>query len=226
MDKLLEDLSTDIIRYPTSKGAAFSWPAPAGISGGILAIRARVTYDFWKFFMMEGRKNLYEYNSKNGTDIKISRERTLPLEDQDRLGLFIRRSIRDAYTRANKKCVEISLRKSMIKIGDNNPLKPAIAAIVLNLDLTAWSGLPIEELLTEKEKNSVKAGEIERGSMKLPEIDLPVSNQDEHLALDLNKENEEDTANSHNDEEAQSSTMLKKRSLEMEDEPPAKKAVQ
>ncbi|CAJ0592741.1 unnamed protein product [Cylicocyclus nassatus] len=145
MDNLLEDLSTDIIRYPTSKGAAFSWPAPAGISGGILAVRARVTYAFWKFFMMEGRKNLYEYNSKNGTDIKISRERTLPLEDQDRLGLFIRRSIRDAYARANEKCVDISLRKSMIKFGDNN---------------------------------------------------------------------------------AQSSTMLKKRSLEMEDEPPAKKGVQ
>ncbi|VDK83018.1 unnamed protein product [Cylicostephanus goldi] len=109
-------------------------------------------------------------------------------------------------------------------------MKPAIAAIVLNLDLEGWSGLPLEELLTEKEKNSVKVGEIKRGSLSLPDVNLPLSNQEEYVILEVNKENENETdsSNTNNEEEAQSSSMLKKRSLEMEDEqdePPAKKAV-
>ncbi|CAJ0593203.1 unnamed protein product [Cylicocyclus nassatus] len=117
---------------------------------------ARITFDFWRTFMAEGRKTLYENNSKNGTDIKIIRERTLSLEDQDRLGLFIRKSIKDACARKNKKCIDITLKKSLIKIGNNEPVNPAVASVLLNLDLSSWTGLPVEELLSKQEKTKIQ----------------------------------------------------------------------
>ncbi|CAJ0593201.1 unnamed protein product [Cylicocyclus nassatus] len=142
MDRLLEDLSTDILRYPTSKGNPFSWPAPAGISGGILAIRARITFDFRRIFMADGRKTLCENNSKKRNRYKDN--------------LFIRNSIKDAYARENKKCIDITSKKSLIKIGNNEPVKPAVASVLLNLDLSSWTGLPIKELLSKQEKTKIR----------------------------------------------------------------------
>ncbi|CAJ0589689.1 unnamed protein product [Cylicocyclus nassatus] len=224
IDRLLEDFATDILKY--NKPQPFSWPVPAGTHGGLLAIRARITYEFWKFFMSEGRKTLYEYNSTNGTDIKISREKTITLEDQDRLGLYIRKIIKDEYKRINKKGVEVTLKKSLLKIGDYQPVKPAIAAIMLDIDIEAWSGLPLEQLLTEKEKESLEKGEIKRGSMQLPDITLSkhtrmVDEQGE-IANGINVVNEEEEKENQEDEDRP--TTSKKRSSDpVEDEPSIKK---
>ncbi|KAL6723329.1 hypothetical protein Aduo_018346 [Ancylostoma duodenale] len=112
LDKLLEDFARDILRYPTEFPHPFSWPTTAGFAGNCTAIKTRMSYNFWKFFMSEGRKTLYEYNRKNGTDIKINREKTVSLQDQDRLGLYIRKYIRSEYSRLNKKPVEVTMRKA------------------------------------------------------------------------------------------------------------------
>ncbi|VDM83845.1 unnamed protein product [Strongylus vulgaris] len=185
MDKLLEDLATEIIKYPSSKGNPFTWPAPAGMQGDCMAFRARITYDFWRFFMQEGRKLLDEYNKQNGTEIKaritydfwkffmqeerklldeynkqngteikVNREKILTSKDQDRLGLYIRKMIKEEYKKNNMKGVDITLRKSLLKIGENEPMKPAVVAILLDMDLSNWNGLPLDQLLTDKEKDS------------------------------------------------------------------------
>ncbi|CAJ0591205.1 unnamed protein product [Cylicocyclus nassatus] len=91
LDVLLNDFAQDIVKYPSSRGTAFTWPSPAGFYGNHMAIRARMSYDFWKHFLSEGRKALYEYNKFHGTEIKLSREKTLPITEQERLGLFIRK---------------------------------------------------------------------------------------------------------------------------------------
>ncbi|CAJ0591370.1 unnamed protein product [Cylicocyclus nassatus] len=203
--------------YKYTHGSPFSWPVPAGNQGGLLAIRARITYDFWKFFMQDGRKNLYEYNNTNGTDIKISREKTITLEDQERLGLYIRKMIKDEYRRNNKKCVEVTLKKSLLKIGDNQPVKPAIAAILLDIDIDPWSGLPLDQLLSEKEKESLQKGEIKRGSLVLPDIQLKKSvHTNQELSVEHSEEKE-------NDEQDRPSTSKKRTSDHDEDEPVQKK---
>ncbi|CAJ0588300.1 unnamed protein product [Cylicocyclus nassatus] len=157
-----------------NKPQLFSWPVPDGTHGGLLAIRARISYEFWKFFMSEGRKTLYEYNSTNGTDINLKGK--------------------DHHIGGS---------------GQTRPVKPAIAAIMLDIDTEAWSGLPIEQLLSEKERNHWskhqrmvdEQGEIANGTN--------VVNEEEE------KENQED--------EDRPTTSKKRSSDPVEDEPSIKK---
>ncbi|KAL6724037.1 hypothetical protein Aduo_018971 [Ancylostoma duodenale] len=182
LDRLLDDFARDILKYPSEHATPFSWPTGAGFYGNHLAIRARMSYHFWKYFMQEGRKHLYEYNKQNGVDIKINREKTLSLQDQDRLGLYVRKTIRNAYTQIKQPGVEVTLKKGFLKIGEHPPMRPALAAYLLGLDMSAWNGLPLESMLTEADKSSISRGEIKQGSLTLPNINLSIGNdQNENL---------------------------------------------
>ncbi|RCN40930.1 hypothetical protein ANCCAN_13127 [Ancylostoma caninum] len=135
LDRLLDDFARDILKYPREHPTPFSWPTTAGYYGNCMAIRTRMTYHFWRFFMQEGRKTLYEYNRRNGAEIKINREKTITLQDQDRMGLFIRKYIRAEYNKVNKKGVDVTMRKGLLKIGEHPPMKPSVIAVLLDINL-------------------------------------------------------------------------------------------
>ncbi|VDO47257.1 unnamed protein product [Heligmosomoides polygyrus] len=102
--------------------------------------------------MKEGRKRLYEYNGTNGTRIIITREKTMSVQEQDRLGLYIRKMIRLACEHNKTKIPEVVMAKGQLRIGALMPMKPAIAAIKLNVNMNDWNGTPLESMLTDKEK--------------------------------------------------------------------------
>ncbi|VDP62575.1 unnamed protein product [Heligmosomoides polygyrus] len=85
-DVLLEEFAKEILGYPRDQPSPFSWPTNAGTYANHTAIRVRITYEFWKFFMKDGRKRLYEHNRTNGSRIIIAREKTMSVQEQDRLG--------------------------------------------------------------------------------------------------------------------------------------------
>ncbi|VDO26485.1 unnamed protein product [Heligmosomoides polygyrus] len=169
-DQLLSSLAYDILEYPREKPEPFSWATQAGFYGNHEAIRARLTYDFWKFFMREGRKNLYDYNLKNNTDIKISREKTLSLQEQDRL--YIRKLIKERYRQAGLRGKEIAMVKGKIRIGEEPLMKPAVAAVKLNVTMREWNGSKLDEMLTQDEKKSIEEGKLVYGSLQLEGIDV------------------------------------------------------
>ncbi|KAL6742990.1 hypothetical protein Aduo_016077 [Ancylostoma duodenale] len=170
-DKLLKDFVYEMIRYPNDLPTPLSWPTGAGTSGNIQAIRCKMTYDFWRFFLAEGRKNLAEYNKDHWTEIRISREKSLPMSDMDRLGLYIRKKIKERYLMANKKPVDVTIRRGLLQIGDRQPMKPTTAAYKFGIGMSTWNGLPLRELLTAEEKKAVDSGELKFGSEKLA-VDL------------------------------------------------------
>ncbi|WKX94622.1 hypothetical protein Q1695_011696 [Nippostrongylus brasiliensis] len=118
LDSILEELSNEVLGYPKDQGKAFSWPAPADVSGGVPAYRAQVSYEFWKYFIRFGRRKLFDYNEKNGAMIRLTKEKTLSLQEQDRLGLFLRKKLKQAYSNATIRAPEISLIKGLLKIGE------------------------------------------------------------------------------------------------------------
>ncbi|CAJ0600803.1 unnamed protein product [Cylicocyclus nassatus] len=69
LDYVLKEFGEDVLKVPETIKEWFSWPAPAGTKGSSVAIRAKITYPFWKFFINEGRKNLSEYNKVNEKNI-------------------------------------------------------------------------------------------------------------------------------------------------------------
>ncbi|KAK6048473.1 hypothetical protein COOONC_14022, partial [Cooperia oncophora] len=87
-ERLLAHLANVIIGYPSdsSKLSAFTWPTSAGIHDGIAAIRAKVSYDFWEYFMSERKHKLSDYNSANGTKIALIKEMTMKARDENNLG--------------------------------------------------------------------------------------------------------------------------------------------
>ncbi|CAJ0591083.1 unnamed protein product [Cylicocyclus nassatus] len=198
LDRLLEDFTSDILKY--THGSPFSWPVPAGNQGGLLAIRARITYDFWKFFMQDGRKNLYEYNNTNGTDIKISREKTITLEDQERLGLYIRKRIKDEYRRINKKCIEVTLKK-----------------VCSRLVITSPSNLPLQQYCwISTSINGQDYHWINFYLKKKKNLYRRVKLREDQLSVEHSEEKE-------NDEQDRPSTSKKRTSDHDEDEPVQKK---
>ncbi|WKY02642.1 hypothetical protein Q1695_016144 [Nippostrongylus brasiliensis] len=172
LDSILEELSNEVLGYPKDQGKAFSWPAPAGVSDGVPAYRAQVSYEFWKYFIRFGRRKLFEYNEKNSAMIRLTKEKTLTLQEQDRLGLFLRKKLKQAYLNAKIRAPEISLVKGLLKIGDEVPQRPAVLAVKLNVDLSEWNGSALEDLLTNSEKEAIKAGQLRYGSMQLQGISI------------------------------------------------------
>ncbi|KAK6061562.1 hypothetical protein COOONC_00772 [Cooperia oncophora] len=139
-DKLLANLTNVITGYSSDgKPNALTWPTAAGMSGGI---EAKVSYDYWRYFMKDGRKKLSEYNKKNSTKIAILKEMTLKSMDENNLGL-------------RKKIGRIYMEKGQ-KIPDMLMLKPSVAVIRLNLEIPDWNGLPFSELLTDKHKKEIE----------------------------------------------------------------------
>ncbi|VDO80203.1 unnamed protein product [Heligmosomoides polygyrus] len=171
-DQVLEEFAKDILKYPMEKGNPFSWPTYAGEYGNHSAIRVRISYEFWKFFMREGRKVLYEYNREHGTTIIISREKTLSLQEQDRLGLYLRKKIKQEYAKCKKNPPDITMSKGALRIGSMEPMKPLVAAIRLDVDMSDWNGSKLEDMLTEKKQSAMEKGELAFGTLKLPGIEL------------------------------------------------------
>ncbi|WKX88374.1 hypothetical protein Q1695_008203 [Nippostrongylus brasiliensis] len=165
-DQLLQDFSTKIVEYPEDKPNAFSWPVQAGATQTGPAIRARVTYDFWKFFMRTGRKNLENYNRANGTDIRISKEKTKLLQEKESLALYVRRETREVLKKVGSK-VEVNIVKGLIRFGNEQPMSATTAAIKLNVDMTKWNGSKLEDLLTLQEKKDLEAGKLTYGSIRI-----------------------------------------------------------
>ncbi|EYB91968.1 hypothetical protein Y032_0200g1709 [Ancylostoma ceylanicum] len=176
-DRLLEHLAKVITKYQgDNKPMPFTWPAPAGEYNGMTAYRAKVSYEYWRFFMSEGRKRLMEYNKENGCRIEINKEQTLKISDETNLGLFLRKKLNEAYRCANKKAPDMSVKKGRLNIGKELSLKPAVAAIRLGIDLSGWNKTPVKELLTEQELKDYESGVLSPGSLKLPGIDLGNNN--------------------------------------------------
>ncbi|VDP62758.1 unnamed protein product [Heligmosomoides polygyrus] len=104
----------------------------------------------------DGRNTLAVYNRKNGFNINICREKTLSLQDMDRLGLYLRKRIHDEVRVKRLNGPKVTLVKGMLRVGDVVPMKPTIAAIKLNLDMSSWNGVPLLEMLTVKEKEALE----------------------------------------------------------------------
>ncbi|KAL6742941.1 hypothetical protein Aduo_016034 [Ancylostoma duodenale] len=101
------------------------------------------------------------------------------MSDERNLGLLLRKKIREAYTAAKKKVPEMSVKRDRLHIGVELIIKPSIAAIKPDADLSDWEGTPVRELLTEEERRQYDKGEIEFGSIKLPSgvtLSNPTSN--------------------------------------------------
>ncbi|CAJ0603476.1 unnamed protein product [Cylicocyclus nassatus] len=82
-NRVLADFAHNILKYPSDKPLPFSWPTGAGVFKGISAIRARISYDCWRYFLSEGRNHLSTYNATNKKDIKIIKEQTMKVSDED-----------------------------------------------------------------------------------------------------------------------------------------------
>ncbi|WKY02643.1 hypothetical protein Q1695_016144 [Nippostrongylus brasiliensis] len=52
------------------------------------------------------------------------------------------------------------------------PQRPAVLAVKLNVDLSEWNGSALEDLLTNSEKEAIKAGQLRYGSMQLQGISI------------------------------------------------------
>ena len=51
-------------------------------------VQACVSYEFWTYFMSEGRKRLQEYNREHDVNIEINKELTQKMSDERNLGLL------------------------------------------------------------------------------------------------------------------------------------------
>ncbi|KAK6028111.1 hypothetical protein OSTOST_05851 [Ostertagia ostertagi] len=168
-DTLLNYLATVIIEYKAENHSLpFTWPTGAGKYKGIPAIRAKVGYEFWRYFIKEGRKKLSEYNKSNGTHIAILRELPSRTKDEDNLGLLLRKKIADVYKCAKKEVPAMCVKKGVLSIGQNIEMKSAVAAIKFGFDLPEWKGLTFVEMLTGDDRKDYFEGRLKRGSMILP----------------------------------------------------------
>ncbi|KAK6017483.1 hypothetical protein OSTOST_16995, partial [Ostertagia ostertagi] len=79
--------------------------------------RAKVSYEYWKYFMTEGRRKLADYNKDNGTRITIMKEHVLRVADENNLGLLLRQKITKLYEAAKLKIPVMSVKKGKIFIG-------------------------------------------------------------------------------------------------------------
>ncbi|WKY06561.1 hypothetical protein Q1695_006608 [Nippostrongylus brasiliensis] len=106
-----------IVRYTTQEdNEPMSWPAMIGANNATFGIRVKVSYQFWQYFKVEGRKFLSEYNRNHGTKIRLLQEKILKQKDRENLCLFIRDAIRKRYRSQGKEPIQMQLRKDQLKI--------------------------------------------------------------------------------------------------------------
>ncbi|VDL82765.1 unnamed protein product [Nippostrongylus brasiliensis] len=163
MKELLE-----IVKYEDSEESAVSWPSMIGITGGTFGIRLKVTYKFWEFFKMEGKKNLAAYNKKNGTSIRFLQEKGLKQKDRENLCLYIRNVIRNRYEERGIPPIVMQLRRDKLKLGDLGVYEAVVLVERLHIDLKEWKGLSIEKLTDERLLDERKNGRVVMGPLILP----------------------------------------------------------
>ncbi|WKY07655.1 hypothetical protein Q1695_007259 [Nippostrongylus brasiliensis] len=59
-DEILQSFATNVIQYPSERPSPFSWPTQAGRTRSGIALRARVTYDFWRLYVRQELREQYE----------------------------------------------------------------------------------------------------------------------------------------------------------------------
>ncbi|CAJ0589444.1 unnamed protein product [Cylicocyclus nassatus] len=61
LDEFLERVGYD--REKHEDPHPLGWPRPAGIGATTLAIQAKMTHTFWRYFCTEGKNKLNDYNN-------------------------------------------------------------------------------------------------------------------------------------------------------------------
>ncbi|VDL74991.1 unnamed protein product [Nippostrongylus brasiliensis] len=52
------------------------------------------------------------------------------------------------------------------------PMSPPTAVVRLSMDLKGWNGSPLSDMLSNREKNEIRAGRLKFGSLKLNGVDV------------------------------------------------------
>ncbi|WKY12086.1 hypothetical protein Q1695_003563 [Nippostrongylus brasiliensis] len=147
-------------------------PSSAGLTNGGHAIRAKMCYDFWNYFLKTGRRKLSNYNQKNNLEIRIIREKTRTVQEIERLRLFLRKTLRESFERHYVRGQYVNILKGKIKIGTLEPMSPPTAVVRLSMDLKGWNGSSLSDMLSNREKNDIRAGKLKFGSLKLNGVDV------------------------------------------------------
>lgn len=62
-----------------------TWPMPAGQNKKNFAIRVKMSYKFWNWFLEIGYRNLIQYNKQNGFDMRIIHEKGMRNKERQNL---------------------------------------------------------------------------------------------------------------------------------------------
>ncbi|KAK6045410.1 hypothetical protein COOONC_17085 [Cooperia oncophora] len=139
--------------------------------------------------MTEGRRKLSDYNKENGLKITLTKEQTLST-----LRLLIRKRLTSMYHLKGLKAPDMSVKKGYIHIGKdlvsvmlyqlvtfclllpsyyliNQTMKSPVAAIKLGLPLPEWKGIPVEDLLSERDRTDLMNGHLKYSCLTLPGLE-------------------------------------------------------
>lgn len=168
---LLEDI-LKILRYSNEKDMQpLSWPKPMGNGPEDFAIRVKMSYPFWDWFLKTGKRNLYEYNRANGTNIRFIQERNLRNTDRNRLCLYLRHQIKKRYEDAGKKAVQMKIVRDQLVISELGSYDPVVLAMRINADLSEWKGLSMEALMDDRMLKEKESGSLFIGPLSLPGLE-------------------------------------------------------
>ncbi|KAK6059488.1 hypothetical protein COOONC_02883 [Cooperia oncophora] len=104
------------------------------------AIReAEMKSSFWEYFIENGRKNLLQYNRKQGTTAKVFRCHTIEVNDLESFSIYLRKKMCNC-------CIDHSLTTL-----DITKFKSTDLAIKLGWSYIGWHGTPIKNMLTTNE---------------------------------------------------------------------------
>ncbi|VDO22072.1 unnamed protein product [Haemonchus placei] len=151
------------------------WAKVFGVTQDTFNLKVEMSSSFWDFFLVEGRRNLNEYNRKNNCAVKVFRGKTVKVNDLESLSLYLRKRIRQYCMDKNLEVPEIFVKNAFLSIRSlvNKELKrfkSTELAIKLGWKYSDWQGSPIISLLNSTELNRFKRNEKEWGSVTLEEI--------------------------------------------------------
>ncbi|CAJ0606860.1 unnamed protein product [Cylicocyclus nassatus] len=148
-----------------------SWPRPAGIGASTMCLQAKVTYKFWRYFTSLGKTKLGEYNREHQTNIVVVQEKTLRMNDQNRLCLFLRNLIKEKYREKQKSPIDMKIKQWRIELVGVGVFDPVILARRLDFDYRNWNGLPFDEIIDYRIKKDSLGGKLPIGPLTLPGLE-------------------------------------------------------